>query len=175
MNKKGSIQLGYNIKRALILGLIFGMGSVLVYLFVVVITTPALSPAAAISAVFQINSIIVIGMGIGVGLQMFLSTFSRGLGCRLDVKRRVSVGNSGGAAMTGFFSFFSLIPLGCCGTWLYILSLLPSVLGTGISAGLIAYSQALAYIGITIIFGFNGITIYKLRKEVARTRILGWT
>ena len=103
MNKKGSIQLGYNIKRALILGLIFGMGSVLVYLFVVVITTPALSPAAAIGAVFQINSIIVIGMGIGVGLQMFLSTFSRGLGCRLDVKRRVSAGNSGGAAMTGFF------------------------------------------------------------------------
>ncbi len=118
MNKKGSIQLGYNIKRALILGLIFGMGSVLVYLFVV-ITTPALSPAVAISAVFQINSIIVIGMGIGVGLQMFLSTFSSGLGCRLDVKRRVSAGNSGGAAMTGFFSFFSLIPLGCCGTALH--------------------------------------------------------
>ena len=131
MNKKGSIQLGYNIKRALILGLIFGMGSVLVYLFVVVITTPALSPAAAIGAVFQINSIIVIGMGIGVGLQMFLSTFSRGLGCRLDVKRRVSAGNSGGAAMTGFFfhSFHSYRWVAaahgstyfhCCQAWLVL-------------------------------------------------------
>ena len=53
--------------------------------------------------------------------------------------------------------------------------LLPSVVGTGISAGLIAYSQALAYLSIIVIFGFNGITIYKLRKEIARTRTLRCT
>jgi hypothetical protein len=109
-------------------------------------------------------------MGAGVGLQIFLSTYSKGLGCRLDVKRKASGGNSGGAAMTGFFSFFSLVPLGCCGTWLYILSLLPSVVGSGLSAGLIEYSQPLVYLGIAIIFGFNGITIHKLRKERAQMR-----
>jgi hypothetical protein len=142
----------------------------LAYLLVVVITTPALSPLAAIGAALQINSIIIAGMGIGVGLQMFLSTYSKGLGCRLDVKRKAVGGNSGGAALTGFFSFFSLVPLGCCGTMLYILSLLPSVIGSGLAGGLIQYSQSLAYLGIAIIFGFNVITIYKLKLERATLR-----
>lgn len=171
MVSRHSLQLSYNVKRSLLRGIIVGIGSMLAYLLVVVITTPALPPAAAISAVFQINSIIIAGMGAGVGLQIFLSTYSKGLGCRLGVKRKASGGNSGGAAMTGFFSFFSLVPLGCCGTWLYILSLLPSVVGSGISAGLIEYSQPLAYLGIAIIFGFNGITIHKLRKERAQMHI----
>lgn len=73
--------------------------------------------------------------------------------------------------MTGFFSFFSLVPLGCCGTMLYVLSLLPSVVGSSLAGGLIAYSQPLAYLGIAIIFAFNGITIYRLRKERSRIRM----
>jgi hypothetical protein len=161
----GSLQLGYNTKRSLIRGIIVGVASVLTYLLVVVVTTPALPPLAALSAAFQINSIIIAGMGVGVGLQMFLSTYSKSLGCRLDAKRKAVGGNTGGAAMTGFFSFFSLVPLGCCGTMLYVLSLLPSVVGSGLAGGLIQYSQPLAYVGIAIIYVFNGITIYKLRKE----------
>jgi len=165
----GSLQLSYNAKRSLLRGLIFGTASVLAYLLVVVITTPALPPVAAIRAALQINPVIITGMGAGVGLQMFLSTYSKGLGCRLDVKRKAAGGNSGGAALTGFFSFFSLVPLGCCGTMLYIISLLPSVVGTGLAGGLIQYSQPLAYLGIAIIFGFNAITIYKLKRERAKT------
>ncbi len=165
----GSLQLSYNTKRSLIRGIIVGVVSILAYLLVVVITTPALPPLAALSAAFQINSIVIAGMGIGVGLQMFLSTYSKGLGCRLDVKRKAIGGNSGGAAMTGFFSFFSLVPLGCCGTMLYILSLLPSVVGSGLTGGLIQFSQPLAYVGVAIIYVFNGITIYKLRKERRKT------
>ncbi len=81
------------------------------------------------------------------------------------MKKKAFSGNSGSAAATSFFSFFSLVPLGCCGWWLYVLSLLPSVAGVGVSAVLIEYSQALAYLGLAIIFGFNGLTAYKLRKE----------
>lgn len=164
MLSKGVMQFSYNAKRSLLRGIIIGVGSMLVYLLVVIITTPALPPIAAVNAAFQINSIIIAGMGIGVGLQMFLSTYSKGLGCRLNVKKKAHGGN-GGAAMTGFFSFFSLVPLGCCGTMLYVISLLPSVVGTGLAGGLIEYSQPLAYLGIAIIFGFNGVTIYKLRRE----------
>jgi hypothetical protein len=167
---RASLKLTYNVKRSLLHGVIVGVASVLAYLLVVVITTPALPPLAALNAAFQINSIIIAGMGVGVGLQIFLSTYSKGLGCRLDVKRKAVGGNSGGAAMTGFFSFFSLVPLGCCGTMLYILSLLPSVVGTGLAGGLIQYSQPLAYLGIAIIFVFDGITIYKLRKERGKSR-----
>jgi hypothetical protein len=149
------------ISKAIIVGIITVVG----YLTVVVFTTPALPPSAAISAAFQLNSIVIIGMGIGVGMQIFLSEKSKQLGCKLNVKRKAFGGNSGSTAATSFFSFFSLVPLGCCGWWLYVLSLLPSVFGTGVSAVLIDYSQPLAYLGLAIIFGFNGLTAYKLHKE----------
>jgi len=144
---------------------IVGIITIVVYLFVVVITTPALEPFAAISAAFQLNSIIIIGMGVGFGLQVFLSEKSKLLGCKLSIKKKAFGGNSGSVATTSFFSFFSLVPLGCCGWWLYVLSLLPGILGTGVSAVLIEYSQVLAYLGLVVIFGFAGLTAYKLKRE----------
>ena len=145
--------------------ILVGVLTITIYLSVVVITTPALGPLDAISAAFQLNAIVIFGMGLGVGLQIFLSEKSKLLGCKLTVKKKAFGGNSGSTAATSFFSFFSLVPLGCCGWWLYALSLLPSVVGTGVSAILIEHSQTLAYLGLAIIFGFNGLTAYKLRKE----------
>jgi len=146
--------------------ILVGMITIVVYLGVVVITTPALNAFDAISAAFQLNSIVIIGMGIGIGLQVFLSEKSKLLGCKLDVKKKAFGGNSGSVATTSFFSFFSLVPLGCCGWWLYALSLLPGIVGTGVSAVLIEYSQVLAYLGLAIIFGFAGLTAYKLKREM---------
>lgn len=151
--------------RPIIKAGIVGVITVVVYLTVVVVTTPALPADAAISAAFQINSIVIIGMGIGIGMQIYLSEQSKRLGCRLDVKKKAFGGNASSTAATSFFSFFSLVPLGCCGWWLYVLSLLPSVVGTGVSAVLIEYSQVLAYLGLAIIFGFNALTYVKLQKE----------
>jgi len=150
------------IQKAIIVGII----TIVVYLSVVVITTPALEPLDAISAAFQLNSIVIIGMGIGIGLQVFLSAKSKLLGCKLNIKKKALGGNSGSVATTSFFSFFSLVPLGCCGWWLYVLSLLPGIAGVGVSAVLIEYSQVLAYIGLGIIFGFAGLTAYKLKREL---------
>jgi hypothetical protein len=149
------------LKKASIVGII----TIVLYLFVVVITTPALEPLAAISAAFQLNTIVIIGMGIGIGLQVFLSEKSKLLGCKLAIKKKAFGGNSGSVATTSFFSFFSLVPLGCCGWWLYALSLLPGILGTGVSAVLIEYSQVLAYLGLVVIFGFAGLTALKLKRE----------
>jgi len=146
-------------------GIIVGIITIAVYLGVVIITTPALAPLDAISAAFQINSIIIFGMGVGVGLQMYLSSYSKKLGCRLSIKKKAFGGNTGGTAFTSFLSFFSLVPLGCCGWWLYALSFLPSIFGTGVSTVLIEYNQPLSYIGLAIIFGFSGLTAYKLRLE----------
>ena len=151
-------------------GLLAGSATVSVYLLVVVITTPALDPPAAVGAALQINHIVIAGMGAGIGLQVFLSEKGRIAGCRLGPKRRAFGGNSGGAATTSFFSFFSLVPLGCCGWWLYLLSLLPGVLGTGVSAVLIEHSQALAYAGLAVVFGFVGHAAYRLRRDAAVRR-----
>ena len=156
------------IRKATLVGII----TIVVYLSVVVITTPALEPLAAISAAFQLNSIVIIGMGIGIGLQVFLSEKSKMLGCKLSVKKKAFGGNTGSTAATSFFSFFSLVPLGCCGWWLYALSLLPGVVGIGVSSVLIEYSQVLAYVGLAIIFGFAGLTAYKLKREIKLSRII---
>jgi len=142
-----------------------GFLTIVVYLTVVVLTTPALAPYDAISAAFQLNSIGIIGMGIGIGMQIYLSEKSKLLGCKLNIKKKAFGGNAGSAGATSFFSFFSLVPLGCCGWWLYVLSLLPGIFGSGVSAVLIEYSQPLAYVGLAIIFGFNALTAYKLKKE----------
>ena len=157
--------------KALQKATIVGIITVIIYLSVVVITTPALEPLAAINAAFQLNSIVIIGMGIGIGLQVFLSEKSKQLGCKLSVKKKALSGNSGSVATTSFFSFFSLVPLGCCGWWLYALSLLPGIVGTGVSAVLIEYSQVLSYVGLAVIFGFAGLTAYKLKIEIMKQKI----
>lgn len=141
------------------------MATILAYLGIVIVTTPALDPVSAASAAIQLNFPIIAGMGIGVGMQSFLSDYSKKLGCNLAMKRRAIGGNSGSTAIASFFSFFSLIPLGCCGWWLYAISFLPSVFGTGLSATLINYSQPLSYAGLGITFGFNIITYYKIREK----------
>lgn len=151
--------------KPLLKGVLVGIITVVVYLGVVVATTPALAPIDAVSAALQTNSIVIGGIGAGVGLQMYLSSYAKNVGCRLTVKRKTFGGNSGGTAFTSFLSFFSLVPLGCCGWWLYALSFLPSIFGTGISAILIEYSQPLAYLGLAVIFGFAGLTAYKLQQE----------
>ncbi len=149
------------IKKAIMVGIM----TIIVYLTVVVLTTPALEPLAAVNAALQLNAIIIIGMGIGVGLQIYLSEKSKRLGCKLNVKKKALGGSSSSTAVTSFFSFFSLVPLGCCGWMLYALSLLPGIFGVGVSGVLIEYSQPLAYLGLAIIFGFNAITAIKLHKE----------
>ncbi len=145
-------------------GVIACTSTILVYLGIVVITTPALAPIDAISAALWINPIIIFGMGVGIGLQVTLSEKRRLRGCNIDTQRKSIGSNSGCVTATSFFSFFSLVPLGCCGWWLYALSLLPSVVGAGASAVLIEYSDLLSYMGLSVIFGFVGLSMYRLRK-----------
>lgn len=156
--------------KPIIKSMLFGSITVLAYLGIVVLTTPALDPISATSAAIQLNSPIILGMGIGVGIQSFLSDYSKKFGCSLAMKRRTTRGNTGTTAIASFFSFFSLIPLGCCGWWLYAISFLPSIFGAGISAALINYSQPLSYGGLAMTFGFNLIAYYKIRQRQKQFR-----
>ena len=188
-----SSNLSYNTRNSLAKGAIVGIITAIIYLAVVVITTPNLLPSMAIGAALKVNGIIIIGLAIGVGIQVFASTYSKGLGCRLDERRRYkqqhkgiwrvfrisgrtgSSGLGGGTIMSSFLSFFSLVPLGCCGSWLFILSMLPSVFGGTVSAILIEYSTLLSYVGLVIVLGFAGLSILRLRKKLIERRMLEWT
>jgi len=167
INSTQQIVLSYNAKKALVKGIIIGLVTAIIYLTVVVITTPSLPTLAAINTAFKVNSIIIFGLAIGVGTQVFLSSYSKGLGCRIDTKRKgIFGGGSGSTAISSFFSFFSLVPLGCCGSWLLILSMLPSIFGSTLSVILIEYSKLLSYVGLVIVFGFTGLSALKLKKEI---------
>jgi hypothetical protein len=161
------ILLSYNTKRALVKGMIVATMTAVIYLAIVVITTPSLPAIAAINAAFRVNSIVIFGLAIGVGIQFFLTSYSKGLGCKLDKRKKgIFGGGSGSTVLSSFFSFFSLVPLGCCGSWLLILSMLPSIFGSSLSVVLIEYSKPLSYIGLAIVFGFVGLSALKLKKEL---------
>jgi hypothetical protein len=158
-----------SIKKSVVKGTIVGMIAAAVYLAIVVITTPSLPAVAAINAAFKVNSIVIFGLAIGVGIQFFLASYSKSLGCRIDKKRKgIFGGGSGSTAISSFFSFFSLVPLGCCGSWLLILSMLPSFFGSTLSVLLIDYSKVLSYIGLAIVFGFAGFSALRLKKELSQ-------
>ncbi len=187
--------LSHNTRNALVKGVIVGIITAIIYLAVVVITTPNLPPSMAIGAALKVNGIIIVGLAIGVGIQVFTSTYSKGLGCRLDergkykqqhkdiwrifrISRRTGnsgAGAGGGTLMCSFLSFFSLVPLGCCGSWLFIVSMLPSVFGGTVSVILIEYSTVLSYVGLVIVVGFAGLSVLRLRKELIERRMLEWT
>ena len=144
-NSSHQLLLRYNTKKALVKGITVGIVIVVIYLAIVVI----------------------FGLAIGVGIQFLLTSYSKGLGCRLDKRRKgIFGGESGSTALSSFFSFFSLVPLGCCGSWLLILSMLPSIFGSSLSVVLIEYSRVLTYIGLAIVFGFAGLSALRLKKEL---------
>jgi hypothetical protein len=170
--------LSYNARKALLKGVIIGLITAAVYLTVVVVTTPNLPPSAAINAALTVNGIIIVGLAVGVGIQIFASSYSKGLGCRIGDRKFFtrsgsgSGGSGGSTAVSSFLSFFSLVPLGCCGSWLFILSMLPSVFGGTLSVILIDYSTVLSYVGLAVVIGFAALSVLKLRRELNERRML---
>ena len=126
--------LSHNARRSLAKGIFVGSITIIIYLLIVISTTPNLSPVNATFAALKTNSIIIIGLGIGIGAQIYISTYRKSLGCDIsssngkkDIKRgrfyNLKKGNnildSGGAttggttaALSSFFSFFSLGTIG---------------------------------------------------------------
>jgi hypothetical protein len=187
--------LSQNARRSLIKGIFVGSITIIIYLLIVILTTPNLSPINATFAALKTNSMIIIGLGIGIGVQIFISSYSKSLGCEINIiinnnnssrnedngrgrfynlTKGISIRGSGdtttggttATALSSFFSFFSLVPLGCCGSWLLILSMLPSIFGTTASVVLIEYSKMLSYLSLAIVFGFTFLSAYKLRKRL---------
>lgn len=113
-------------------------------------------------------------MAVGTGVQTFVISYRKKIksssgNCEIkkkDFLHSSSTGNGLGAALSSFFSFFSLVVLGCCGSWLFILSYLPLVFGNGVSVFMINYSSILSYIGLIIISLITLVSILKLYKDL---------
>lgn len=147
-------------------GLLAASVTATLYLVVVILTTPNLPPAFAVNAAVMTNGPVISGTAAAIGAQTFFSSHGKQLGCALQ-KKRTGAGSTG-AAFGSFLSFFSLVPLGCCGTWLVVLSFLPSILGGAISIFLIEYAAPLSHAATGIVLAFaalSGVTLRKRMKE----------
>ena len=68
--------LSYNTIKALVKGITVGGITAAIYLAIVVITTPNLPAIAAINAALKVNSIVIFGLALGIGIQFFLTSYS---------------------------------------------------------------------------------------------------
>jgi len=162
----GSQRLSHTARRSLAKGLLAAGATMSLYILIVILTTPNLPPSAAINAAFLTNSIVIGGIAAAVGAQMFFSSYGKSLGCRLGGKEWGA--GSGGTAVGSFFSFFALVPLGCCGSWLLVLSFLPSIFGGALSVFLIEFSRPLSYIALAAVLGLaalSGVRLYRRTKR----------
>jgi len=174
LQKLKAILNNNTIKKSILQGVIISSITITSYLLIVVFTSPNLPVTVSISAAFQVNFPIIIGLTIGTGIQGFVISYRKKvINNRCDIKTKKkgflglpSTGNGLGAALSSFFSFFSLVPLGCCGSWLFILSYLPMAFGSGASVFMIKYSSILSYVGLILISIIATISIVKLYKDL---------
>ncbi|MFQ6125213.1 MAG: hypothetical protein ACE5R6_11505 [Candidatus Heimdallarchaeota archaeon] len=124
-----------------------GIISLLLYLLVVILTTPNLTPLIAASIALHMNGIYIIGISVSVAVQMLIVDYGKILGCELPRKKTSGL-NLFESAASSFFSFFALVAVGCCDTWLYILSFLPAIFGLGIASVMIRHSTLFAQLGL---------------------------
>ena len=163
------------VKKSILQGGIISSITIISYLLIVIFTSPNLPATASISAVLQVNSPIIIGLAFATGIQGFVISYRKKvINNKCEIKNNKKKGflyssNTGtgfGTALSSFFSFFSLVPLGCCGSWLFILSYLPLVFGNGVSVFMIKYSNILSYVGLIIISSITLISILRLYKDL---------
>lgn len=139
----------------------------LIYLSIVILTTPNFSPLVAAYIALMVNGIYIVGSTISIALQTWFLGYASSIPFQVGLpKIRTSGLNVIGSVTSAFFSFFTLIGVGCCGTWLFILSQLPGVLGVSLSSILTEYSILFAQIGLGLMIISNIYAYLKLRKKM---------
>ena len=148
-------------------GIGVGIITAVLYLTIVVITTPSLRPVNAVVISLTLNWWLIAAMSVGTGVQASLLAYARSRACGVRYKG-AALGASGlFSSLSSFLSFMSLIPLGCCGTWIYVLSFLPGLIGAGASGFLIANS-ALIEAASLVLMSISVIHTYlSVRNKVA--------
>jgi len=152
--------------RALRRGLVYAVSASALYLLVVVLTTPTLSPLDSIRIATRLNWWIIAGASLGAGIQIFLITYAKEKACDLRMKKPLTGATGMFSALASFISFLALIPVGCCGMWLYILSFLPGIVGVGASAILIEDGTIMAVVGLALMALAILYTYLSLRRRL---------
>ncbi len=155
--------------RPLQKGISVAVLSLVTYLIVVVLSTPSLKPIDSVTTAIALNWWVLVGLVFGGGVQGYLSAYAKEKGCRIRHTRTVSGGTGLSAALLSFVSFLALVPVGCCGAWIYILSFLPSLLGASLAGFLIERSLELELVSLLAILLFTVYTYLSVRDRIKDT------
>jgi len=138
-----------------------------IYFLVVVVTTPNFPPLMAVYIAINLNGIYIFGSAISLAVQTWIMSYSKTIPyCEIPKGKASSGLNIFGSIASAFFSFLALIGVGCCGTWLLILSVLPGVIGVGAASILIRYSTLFAQIGLGLMIVSNIYAFVILRRKL---------
>ena len=130
-------------------GLLVSISAISLYLIIVVLTTPSLPARTSVLVALETNWLMLLGIAVGVGIQANLLSYG-GATCGIKRHRQISGASGLASGFSSLVSMFSLVSVGCCGTWLYLLSFLPGLLGTGASALLVGYSMIFVIAGFLV-------------------------
>ncbi len=144
----------------------FSIISLATYMVVVVLTTPSLKPTDSVATAITLNWWVVLGLMFGTAAQGYLSAYAIEKGCRIGHAKAVSGGTGVSSALLSFVSFLSLVPVGCCGTWLYILSFVPSLLGASFAGLLIERSLELQLGSLLILLLSVSYSFLSIRRRI---------
>jgi hypothetical protein len=143
-----------------------GAIALVVYLTIVVISTPSLRPVDAISISVAQNWWLVGGVAVGSGVQVFLLSYAKAKACSLR-NRNAVIGASGFfSGLSSFLSFLSLIPVGCCGTWVYVISFMPGLIGAGASGFLVRNSVQIEGLSLALMATSVVYTYLSVRRKL---------
>ncbi len=146
-------------------GVIAALALLSVYLLLVVLATPTILPDLAISLAISRNWPYMVVMATAIGVQAYLSVYSRRLPCKLQKTSAVGASSS---AVASFTSFFGLTSVGCCGLLPFWISLAlgGGAIGTGASTFLVEYSTPLTVLGISVMAASIFVSIRRIRKSI---------
>lgn len=150
--------------------MVLGFFSLFLYLLIVVLSTPNLAPANSVRIALTLNWWVIGGVSAGAGIQSFLVAYAKERSCNFRMRGPLTRSTGVFSGLSSFLSFIALVPVGCCGTWLYILSFLPGILGVGTSAFLIRYSTPLALSGLAMMAASVTYTYVSVRSRVRALR-----
>jgi hypothetical protein len=160
--KSSGLKFGVPVQRGLGVGII----TVVLYATIVVITTPSLRPVDAIAISVAQNWWLIGGIAVGTGIQAFLLAYAKDRACSIRYRGAVTGASGFSSGLSSFLSFLSLIPVGCCGSWVYVLSFLPGLIGAGASGFLIGKSLEIEVAGMFLMGVSVAYTYLSVRKKL---------
>lgn len=153
-------------------GSIVAAVSMAIYLAIVVLTTPNLPPLVSLGTTVKVNALFMATLASALWVQGFLQARLRSIkACRINetaTNGAVSIGTS----ISSFVSFLSLTHVGCCGFWLYLLSLIAGSGGAGVAfvGAVIGSSGVFMWGGAGSVWALNLYLYIRMRRSMEGQR-----